>query len=377
MYAIKNVQLVTPTGILQQQAVVCDTKIIAIIQEDQLDPSVAWIDGGGCYLVPGFIDLHLHGCAGYDVMDEDPLALTEIAKNIVRTGVTAFLPTTMTMEFSKIIQALERIRGFNNAPDLARVLGCHLEGPFLSSAYKGAQDEQYFRDPDFELIRPYSDLIRIITLAPEKPGSSDFIIECRKQGIIASIGHSNATFEVAKAAIASGVTYITHTFNAMSPLHHRNPGVVAAALLDDTVTCELIADNFHVHPEIQKLLAKVKGSDRLVLITDAMEACLLGDGNYHLGGQPVVVKNNQARLTNGSIAGSVLTMNRALKNMAKNSGLPLWEVVRMTSFNAARLLGLATKGAIEVGKDADMVLLDKDFEVVMTLIAGQPVYSRE
>ncbi|HEY8462625.1 MAG TPA: N-acetylglucosamine-6-phosphate deacetylase [Bacillota bacterium] len=377
MYAIKNVQLVTPTGILQQQAVVCDTKIIAIIQEDQLDPSVAWIDGGGCYLVPGFIDLHLHGCAGYDVMDEDPLALTEIAKNIVRTGVTAFLPTTMTMEFSKIIQALERIRRFNNAPDLARVLGCHLEGPFLSSAYKGAQDEQYFRDPDFELIRPYSDLIRIITLAPEKPGSSDFIIECRKQGIIASIGHSNATFEVAKAAIASGVTYITHTFNAMSPLHHRNPGVVAAALLDDTVTCELIADNFHVHPEVQKLLAKVKGSDRLVLITDAMEACLLGDGNYHLGGQPVVVKNNQARLTNGSIAGSVLTMNRALKNMAKNSGLPLWEVVRMTSFNAARLLGLATKGAIEVGKDADMVLLDKDFEVVMTLIAGQPVYSRE
>ena len=373
--AIKNIQVVTEDRVIQQQAVLFDSVIREIVAENDVNPGTPTIDGGGLYLTPGFIDLHIHGCAGYDTMDEDPQALTEIARHLVQTGVTAFLPTTMTMEFGIIAQALERVRGQMQQSAGAQILGCHLEGPFLNRKYKGAQNEKYIIGPDFSLIRPYADVIRIITLAPEWAGAIEFIKECRRHHILISLGHSDASLAEAATAIAVGAGEITHTFNAMSPLHHRNPGLVAAALLYD-VTCEIIADNIHVDPGIQQLLYKIKGLDRIVLITDAMRACLLQDGEYDLGGQLVEVSKNSARLKDGTLAGSVLTLNHAIKNFRANSNLEIWQAVRLASLNPSRELGLRNKGSIALGKDADFVLMDQDFNVVMTFIAGELVYRR-
>ncbi len=376
MQALKNIRLVTEDGILEGKAVVFDSRIIAIEDEDRLAAGVPQLDGGGNYLAPGLIDLHIHGCSGFDTMDEDPRALGEMAKSLVRTGVTAFLPTTMTMAPARIRGALERLRAYRPEPGAAQILGCHLEGPFISREYKGAQDEKYICDPSFALIEPYADLIRIVVLAPEQPGSVEFVQQCSERGIRVAIGHSNATLAQAAAAIVAGAAQVTHTFNGMSPLHHREPGMVGAALLHD-VTCELIADNIHVHPEAQRLLLNVKGLDRVVLITDAMRACLLADGQYDLGGQPVQVRDGQARLDDGRLAGSVLTLNRALRNFARNTGIPFWQAVRLGSLNPANCLGLEHKGRIAAGQDADLVLLDEAFEVLRTFVAGQPVYRAD
>ena len=375
MKAFKNIKLITKNEILEGKALIFDSIIRAIVDEDQLNTGIATLDGEGLYLAPGFIDLHIHGCAGYDTMDNNPQALVQIAETLVRTGVTAFLPTTMTMDLSEIASVLDRIRQQMSGSTGAEILGCHLEGPFLSEIYAGAQDPKYFIKPDFEIVRPYLDVIRIITLAPELANSIEFIKECRKHNVVISIGHSNASLHESSEAIAAGASRITHTFNAMSVLHHRNPGVVAAAMLHD-VTCELIADNIHVHPQIQQLLLKTKGIDGIVLVTDAMQACLLTEGSYDLGGQPVKVSGGEARLKNGRLAGSVLTMNTALRNFIKNTGVALWEAIRLSSLNPADELGLTNKGSIEVGKDADLVLFDPDFNIGMTLIAGQIAYRR-
>jgi len=374
MQAFKNIRLITESGVLEDRAVVFEDRIVEIGAEADLAPGIERLDGDGMYLAPGLIDLHIHGCAGYDTMDEDPRALGEIAKALVRTGVTAFLATTMTMEFRRIVGALERIRNYRPEPGGARILGCHLEGPFISRQYKGAQDETYILNPDFSLIEPYSDVIRMIAVAPEQQGSIDFIGSCCRKGIRVAIGHSDATLAEAAAAIVAGAAQITHTFNAMSPLHHREPGVVGAALLYD-VTCELIADNIHVHPEMQRLLLKNKGLDRVVLITDAMRACLLQDGQYDLGGQAVRVHDGQARLGDGTLSGSVLTLDRAVRNFAQNTGLPPEKALRLATVNPANCLGFGQKGRIAVGKDADFVLLDEELNVIRTYVAGQLVYQ--
>lgn len=376
MKALTNIQLLTSTGIRTDLAVVFDTRIVDILPATGLQPGVTTINGDGLYLAPGFIELHIHGCAGYDTMDDDPAALPIIAKNLVKTGVTSFLATTMTMEPEKIRRALKRIADYQSQPQTAKLLGAHLEGPFLSQQYKGAQDGRYLAVPDFSLIAPYREIIRLITLAPEQPDSLAFIQHCRNQDIIVSIGHSDASFEEALAAIAAGANHITHTFNAMNPLHHRKPGIITAAMLDDTVSCELIADNIHVHPAIQQLLLKVKGIAGIVLVTDAMRACLLQDGLYDLGGLPVMVQNGQARHSDGRLAGSVLTLNQAIKNFSQNTGLPLWEAVKAATENPARRLGLTGKGAIQPGNEADLVLLDSEFNVCQTFINGDLAYRR-
>lgn len=376
MKALKHVKLITETCILQEHAVVFDSKVTAITPEDRINPGTEVIDGGGLYLAPGFIDLHIHGCAGYDTMDQEPEALEVIAGNVVKTGVTAFLPTTMTMEYSRITKALERIRNFTPASGQARILGCNLEGPFLSREFKGAQDGKYIINPDFTLIEPFTDIVRMITIAPENSGSIEFIKACRDRGIVVSIGHSGANYNQAVAAIAAGASHITHTFNAMKSLHHREPGIIAAAMLSD-VTCELIADNIHIHPAVQRVLLKTKGIDGIILITDAMQACLLKDGRYDLGGQQVHVHGSEARLADGTLAGSVLTLNRAVQNFTRNTGLPLWETIKPATLNPARRLGLTSKGRIAPGQDSDFVLFDEEFNVIMTFVAGRLAYRNE
>ena len=377
MKVIKNIKLVGADGIKENQAVVFAETIQEITAESRLGAGLEVIDGGGAFLSAGFIDLHIHGCAGYDVMDDDDQALTVMAKQLVSTGVTAFLPTTMTMEKMRIERALDRIKAAMTTEHGtgAKVLGANLEGPFLNPQNKGAHDEHYVIPPDISFLQPYLDVIRILTVAPEIEGALPFIQELAAAGIVVSIGHTMASFSEAVQGITAGASHVTHLFNAMTPLHHRQPGVVGAAL-GQAVTCELIADNIHVDPAVQLLTLKLKGLEQLVLITDAMRACLLSDGTYDLGGLVVHVKDRAARLENGSLAGSTLVLNQALRNYSENTGLQPDQAVKLVTVNPARILRLENrKGSIAPGFDADLVLWDADFNIIMTFVTGDKVFT--
>ena len=378
MNVIKNIKLLQNNSILYNKAVFFDSKIRQITDEaevSKLGTIDKIIDGKGMYLSPGFIDVHVHGCSSYDVMDQDPDNLKIISSNLARTGVTSFLPTTMTLGLSEIENALIKIRKNKDLVDGAQILGCHLEGPFISKIYKGAHDENYIIPPDYELVEKYSDIIKIITLAPELDGSMEFIDFCKERNIIVSIGHTNATYEKATEAIHRGAKHFTHTYNAMTPLKHREPGAVGAAMLHD-VTCEIIADNIHVHPAAQKVLVKTKGYQKVVLITDAMRACLMCDGSYNLGGQEVIVNDRQARLKDGTLAGSVLTLNTALKNIIHSTDTPLPYAIEMLTMTPAKLLNIySQKGSIDTDKDADFTIFDDNFNIHFTIAGGKIIYG--
>jgi N-acetylglucosamine-6-phosphate deacetylase len=282
----------------------------------------------------------------------------------------------MTMKLSMIEKTMDRIRKLMEHEPGASILGCHLEGPFINDEYKGAHDGRYIRRPDFGSIERFADVIRIVIIAPEEAGAGAFIELCTKHGIVAAIGHTKATYEQAMEAIQKGASHITHTFNAMTPLHHRNPGVVGAAM-DSSAGCELIADNIHVHPSVQRILLKAKGVKGIILVTDAMKACLLDEGEYELGGQRVLVKDGEARLAAGNLAGSVLTLNKALKNFIENTGISLFEAVRTVTENPAKVLRIYDKkGSICIGKDADITLFDENFNIFGTYVKGKKVYER-
>lgn len=378
MKAIVNAAIIMNNNIHKGYTVLFDEKIRMVKEAAEVETEglEEVIDAQGRYLSAGFIDLHIHGCFGDDTMDDDDSSLRNISGSLTATGVTSFLPTTMTMRQSAISQTIGRIRSLMGREPGALILGCHLEGPFISEEYKGAQDSTYIRRPDFDIIKEFLDVIRIITLAPEEEGSGEFIEKCTRMGIVISIGHTGASYKQAMEAISKGATHITHTFNGMPPLHHREPGVVGAAM-DSSVSCELIADNIHVDPAVQRILLKVKGVDGIVLVTDAMRACLLEEGEYDLGGQRVLVKGEAARLASGNLAGSVLTINKALKNFRANTGVSITEAVRTVTENPAEILGVwDRKGSIGEGKDADMVLFDEDFTIFGTFIGGKKVYER-
>ena len=337
------------------------------------------IDANGGFVVPGFINEHIHGCAGADTMDENEEALATIQSVLPKTGVTSFLPTTMTYDRPRIERALSRIRRAKKNRG-ARILGAHMEGPFISTAYKGAQKESNIAQADFSWIEPYEDVVKIITLAPETLKDKTFLKECADHDIIVSVGHSGATYEqVMNCMEKSSFYHITHMYNAMTPLHHRRPGIVGAALLDPKAHCELICDNLHVHPAAQKLVYRMKGRDGIILITDSLRACLLPDGESELGGQKVFVKNGEARLEDGTLAGSIAAMNQVVLNFLVNSGATLPEAVAMATVNPARELGVYDRiGSLEKGKLADIAILDsEDFHVKQTLIGGELVYNEE
>lgn len=381
MKAIVNANIVLENSILPGHAILFTDKIIDLVPESELAGrnDLERLDGAGHYVSAGFIDTHVHGCAGVDTMDEQEDSIGHISRHIVQTGVTSFLPTTMTMSLDRISQALERTRQFMKEGFLAgaQVLGCHLEGPFINKAYKGAQAEEHILQPDFALIEPFKDVIKIITMAPELAGSEGFIRQCVQNGIIVSIGHSAANYEEAIAAIAAGASHVTHICNAMPLLNHRQPGILGAAFEHKTMTCELIADNLHVHPAMQRLVLAVKGNRAVLLITDAMRACLLGEGEYDLGGQNVIVRQGEARLASGVIAGSTLTLNKAVGNFMRNTNLSIADAVALATANPARKIGVFRhKGSIAIGKDADFTLFNQEFDVFGTVVRGNLVYRR-
>ena len=374
-----NGKLILGDQIVEGKAIVFSETIEAIIDEHEIGEGIDKIDVQGAYISPGFIDLHIHGYGGYDVMDGDVTKLQTISKAIAANGVTSFLATTMTMSMEDIQQALRSIREVQQEGSKgAEILGAHLEGPFINPAYKGAQDDQYIIPPNMKLVDDFKDIIRLITIAPEVEGGTDFIKEVKeKTNIVLSMGHSNATFEEAVEAVKQGVSHTTHLFNAMTPLHHRNPGVVGAALTTD-VTCELIADKVHVHPGLFSFLLKAKGLDKMVLVTDCMAAGGMPEGEYELGGQPVFVKDGQARLASGSLAGSVLNLNQGLRNMYTETGFNIGEMISLVSYNPAKILGIESKkGSLDIGKDADITVFDSDIKIQMTIGKGTILYEAE
>lgn len=334
-------------------------------------------------VVPGFIDQHIHGAAGSDAMDGTVEDLSKIATALAKEGTTAFLATTMTQSPENITNALKAVKEYieSNPVEGAEVLGVHLEGPFISKDFAGAQPYEYIATPNVEVFKKYQDAsgdnIRLVSLAPEEEGSSELIAYLKENNIVASIGHSNSKYADVEKAVKAGATNLTHTYNAMKPVHHREVGTVGSAYLFDELACECICDGIHVSGPAIKLLHKNKPNDKFILITDAMRAKHLPDGISELGGQTVIVKNGEARLENGTLAGSVLRMNNAVKNVMKFLNLPLEEVVKYASINPAKNLGVADKlGSIKVGKRADFVILDKELNVVKTVRAGKVIFER-
>lgn len=373
MKAIINAKLILDDQVVEGKNIFFDEKIVSF--SDAMPQELTdIIDAKGAYLSPGFIDIHIHGSGGADVMDATPETLQTISSTLLRTGTTSFLATTMTMSKTAIDNALRNVREHADTVKGANVLGIHLEGPFLNPEKHGAQDKQYICEPDMELIGPYLDRIRMITIAPEMPGAEYFIKKLSEDypHIVLSIGHSDAGFEQSKKSFGWGISHATHLFNAMNPYHHRKPGIVGA-VFDSNVSCDIIADLVHTHPSVLKLVHRVKG-ERLMLITDAMRAGCMKNGTYDLGGRSVTVENGKALLEDGTLAGSVLKMNDALKHMRDAAGMTTVEAVNAVTKIPARKLGLK-KGEFKIGHDADMVIFDEDFSIITTIVNGEVKYK--
>ncbi len=378
MKYIVNGKIILPNGILENEVLAFDQKIIGITDKSEIPADAEIIDAKGGFVSPGLVDIHIHGYLGEDTSDGKADGIKTMANGIMKNGVTSWCPTTMTVSMDEICTALEVVRSLKSQSrdwDGAEILGVNLEGPFINPKKKGAQAETHIKAPDAKFVIDNSDIICLATMAPEMEGGCDAIKEiCLKSNVRVSVGHTDASFEEALAGIDAGATHITHLFNAQTPLHHRNPGVVGAALLRD-VSTELICDTFHVHKGLFELIAKIKG-DKLVLITDCTRAGGMPDGEYTLGGQKIIVNGIECLLEDGTIAGSVLKLNNAVKNVRDNTDMPLWAVVAAASLNPAKAIGVDhRKGSLEAGKDADIIITDDDFNIVRTIIGGKIKYE--
>lgn len=337
------------------------------------------------YLVlPGFIDQHVHGAAGSDAMDGTIEDLRKIANALASEGTTAFLATTMTQSVENISNALKSVDEYKklNSHEGAEILGVHLEGPFISKKHVGAQPIEYVVNPSVEVFDMYQKIsghnIKLVSLAPEEEGGMELIKHLHQTSVVASLGHTDATAVVVEEAIKNGATNATHTYNAMKPLHHREIGTVGSALLHDELNCELICDGIHVSKPAVQLLVKCKPSDKLTLVTDAMRAKHMADGEWELGGQAVFVKDGQARLADGTLAGSVLKMNIAVRNIMNFAGLTLDEAVNFATKNPAMNLGIFDEyGSIKENKHANFVVVDQDLNVIATIRDGYVIYEKE
>ena len=376
MKAIIGAKIILEKEILEGKAIVFEDKIRDICDLSKMPAEAEIIDACGNYAAPGLIDVHIHGFLGEDASDCSPEGIKTMSEGLARQGVTGFLPTTVTIPREDIQNAADITRSLMGDAGLrgAAVLGMHAEGPFVNPKKKGAQNEAYIQAPDASLILENSDVIKIVTLAPEMDEGFSAVREIvRNSNTVVSMGHTDASYEEACEAVLAGVSHSTHLFNAMSVLAHRAPGVVGASL-NKNISTEIICDMFHIHPALYKIVYACK-KDKLVLITDCVRSGGLTDGEYMLGGQKVILKGIECRLEDGTIAGSVLTLNKGVYNFYCHAGVSLCEAVNCASLNPARLIGLdKQKGSIEAGKDADIIIADAKFNIKRTIIGGRIVY---
>ena len=390
---ITEARIATPTGVVDGGWLVAVDGSIAAFgpgspDHDQLratvgstdrdgwDPEV--IDAEGSLLVPGFIDIHVHGARGHDTMDGEVAGLDAMARFFATHGVTSFLGTTWTASEGETLHALHGVaRGMQELDAGARLLGAHMEGPYLARSRCGAQDVRWIRPGDLAEAERFLDtgVVRLMTVAPEVPGNLEVIEACRRRGTAVAAGHTDATYDQLLDAVARGVRHVTHTFNAMPSLHHRDPGPVAAAIDANEVTVELIADGVHVHPAMMRLLYAACGADRVVLVTDAMHATGMSTETFPLGDRIVKVGTDAVRLADGTLAGSILTLDVGLRHLSQATGQPISTLWPTVSRNAARLAGVRDrKGAIQLGMDADLVLVDDRAVVRLTVVEGRVVH---
>lgn len=350
-----------------------------------IDASARVVDFGDAILAPGFLDIHMHGGAGVDLMRASPSELPRLEAFLTTHGVTGYFPTTVAAPLDSTCTALDRLANAieaaqskelsHGAPVEARPLGIHLEGPFLSHKRRGVHPPEYLVEPSLpvfdRLWQAARGHVRMMTIAPEIPGAIEVIAEAARRGVCVSIGHSDAEMPIAQQAVKAGAKHATHTFNAMRPLDHRDPGILGEVLGDDQISADLIADGIHVSPAVVKVFLQAKGHDRAVLITDAMSAAGMPDGSYQLGPIQVDVRDGKAT-ANGSLAGSVLTMDRAVRNVTKFSNWTLRDAVRAATLNPARAVGLAeNRGTLAPGAVADFIVLSPGGEVIKTVAGGQ------
>jgi N-acetylglucosamine-6-phosphate deacetylase len=392
MLAFAAARLLTPTDLVEHPLVLVDEGRILEIQSHnsrQNPAGTAVSDFGDSIIAPGYLDLHIHGSAGYDVMQDDAAALPAIERLLTRHGVTGYFPTTVSAPMDAILRALERLaeaierrEGNNNnnkdGESRARPLGIHLEGPFISHARRGAHPPEYLLAPTLKLFEQFWQAsrgwIRMMTIAPELEGAIEVIAEAARRGVCVSLGHCDADFTAAERGIAAGAKHATHTFNAMRPLDHstldhRSPGILGAVLTDRRVSADIIADGVHLDPAIVKLVASAKGAEQTVLITDAISATGMPDGRYRLGTFEVEVRDGKC-MTDGKLAGSVLTMDRAVRNLARFAEWELRQAVAAASRNPGRAAGITSKGVLAPGADADFVVLSREGEVLRTFVGG-------
>lgn len=380
MKGLKNVKVyIKNVGIVKTNIGIENGRIAYIGNEENIEP-IFETDG---IVVPGFIDEHIHGAGGADAMDGTVESLQTISEFLAKEGTTGFLATTMTQSPENITNALKAVKKVREKGEYkgAEVLGVHLEGPFISPKHVGAQPLEYVATPDAELFDKYNEAsgnsIKIVTLAPEVEGGLGLVKHLSNIGVVASVGHTGGKYADVVNAVAAGATNVTHTYNAQTGLHHREAGVVGAAMLLDELNCEMICDTIHVSVPAIKLVIKNKPHDKYTLITDAMRAKGMPDGKSELGGQEVFVNNGEARLKDGTLAGSVLKMNVAVKNLVEKAGVPFTDAIDFATYNPAKNIGvLNERGTIEVGKRADLTVLNSDFEVLYTLVNGKIVYKK-
>ncbi len=374
MKQLVNAKIVTPEAVIEGKTLLFDEKIIGIT--DSPDPNAETFDANGNYVLPGFIDLHIHGYLGADASDGDEEGLRRMSAGVFKNGVTAYLPTTMTLPYDMLDKAFDTARTVRSDRHSgeAEILGIHAEGPFINPSKKGAMKADYIKAPDSAFVLKNKDILRQITIAPET--DADFA-EIRKitesSDVVVSMGHTSADYETAKAGFEAGATHATHLFNAMSPITHREPGAAGAALFSPEVSCELICDTFHVHPALFAPVWCLKGN-KFNIITDCMRAGGMPDGEYDLGGQQVTVSGIKCLLPSGTIAGSVLKMNDAVRNV-RDAGVPFVEAVNAASLYPAMVLGLdLERGAIRSGLISDLCICDEGLNILAVFKRGNAEY---
>jgi N-acetylglucosamine-6-phosphate deacetylase len=386
--AIIGAAVVTPQTVIENGIVLCEDGKIRFVGPAGAaapEPGSQIVDANGKVVMPGFIDTHFHGNGGDDVMANGSEGIRRISRALLKYGTTGYLPSTVAARHEALLRSIEETIAAETKDrgslETAEILGLHIEGPYINLKFKGAQPEWGIRDPDFdecrELLETAAGRIKVMTLAPELPGGLELIRFLTAAGVVASVGHSDADYETALAAIEAGATRATHLYNAMSGVHHRKPGLAAACLNEPGIRAELICDGIHVDPRMAQLAWRAKGREGIMLITDATPAQGIGDGDYTMGDFPIMVRGPLCTLMDGvTIAGSVLTMNIAARNAIKFTGMNLIDAAHAASLLPAQTCGVAgRKGSIEAGKDADVAVLNPDFSVSHTILAGTIAYQ--